>query len=244
MSSVQCAHQEFSMNERSAVRVRCAILLVLAVPAHRALAQNQNGGHWIATWASAQQQGRGAGPARGGAPPAAAAAGLPAAPAARPAAPPPAPAATVLHDQTVRMIVHTSIGGRRVRVQLSNAYGIVPLEIGAAHVALRSHDSDIVPESDRPLLFDGHASVMIPPGVAMVSDPVDLVSPALGDLAVSIFVPGEAALNSGHSLALHTTYIGNAGDTTGAMTMADATVSQAWYWLASVDVLAPASAGT
>jgi hypothetical protein len=82
-------------------------------------------------------------------------------------------------------------------VQLSNAYGTTPLDIGAARVALRSHDSEIVAGSDRPLLFNGRPAVVIPPGTVMMSDPVDLTVPALSDLAVSVYVPGEAALSSG-----------------------------------------------
>ena len=36
--------------------------------------------------------------------------------------------------QTIRQIVHASIGGTQVRVRLSNAYGASPLHIGAARV--------------------------------------------------------------------------------------------------------------
>ena len=32
-----------------------------------------------------------------------------------------------LHDQTIRMIVHTSIGGKSVRIHLSNAIGAPPV---------------------------------------------------------------------------------------------------------------------
>lgn len=41
-------------------------------------------------------------------------------------------------NQTVRLVVHTSLGGREVRVRLSNAFGTESLVIGAAHVAIRS----------------------------------------------------------------------------------------------------------
>jgi hypothetical protein len=41
-------------------------------------------------------------------------------------------------NQTVRMIVHTSVGGGEVRVRLSNLFGTDSLVIGAAHIALRS----------------------------------------------------------------------------------------------------------
>ncbi len=54
-------------------------------------------------------------------------------------------------NQTLRMIVHTSIGGHKVRVRFSNAYGIAtasgggPLVIGAAHIALRAPCTVIYP---------------------------------------------------------------------------------------------------
>ena len=57
---------------------------------------------------------------------------------------------TTLANQTVRMILRTSIGGRRARVKLSNAFGSTPVTIGAAHLARRAAGSAIVPESDRP----------------------------------------------------------------------------------------------
>ena len=60
-----------------------------------------------------------------------------------PAAPPAAPTFTHFNNQTLRQIVHTSIGGSRIRVILSNVYGTAPLTIGAAHVALRDEGSSI-----------------------------------------------------------------------------------------------------
>src|SRR5688572_12457466 len=48
-------------------------------------------------------------------------------------------------NQTIRHIVHTSVGGKRVRVRLSNAFGFEPLRIGAAQVALRRADASIYP---------------------------------------------------------------------------------------------------
>src|SRR5438045_3036721 len=52
------------------------------------------------------------------------------------ASPQPAGAPIQIDGQTVRQIVHTSLGGDRVRVRLSNAYGTDGLVIGSAHVAL------------------------------------------------------------------------------------------------------------
>ncbi len=95
----------------------------------------------VATWATSQQLIRATPPPRpAGAPPAA----QPPPPAPRPgAAPAPRGARPVpdLANKTLRMIVHTSIGGSRVRIQLANAFGNDPVMIGAAHVAMQSMDS-------------------------------------------------------------------------------------------------------
>src|SRR5438132_10709808 len=65
-------------------------------------------------------------------------------------------------NQTLREIVHTSIGSSTARVRLSNAYGKQTVEIGAAHLALRSQGAGIVAGSDRALTFGGRAAVSMP----------------------------------------------------------------------------------
>src|SRR5262245_313543 len=39
------------------------------------------------------------------------------------------------HNQSLRLIVHTSAAGTKVRIKISNTYGDQPLLIGSAHVA-------------------------------------------------------------------------------------------------------------
>src|SRR6476659_9403255 len=85
-------------------------------------------------------------------------------------------------NQTLREIVHTSIGSNTVRVRLSNAYGKRTVDIGAAHIALRAQGAGIVAGSDRPLTFSGRPAVSIPPNALVLSDPVKLDVPASGDL--------------------------------------------------------------
>ncbi len=216
------------------------LTLLAAATGHYAIAQSAgNETHWVATWASAQQQPRGQ-PVWD-----AAARLLLRRPQPQPHLPPrPAPPPSAFNNQTVRMIVRTSLGGSRLRVHRSNTFGTAPLSIGAAHVAFHGTDSSIVPGSDRPLTFSGQASVVIPAGAEMVSDPVSLEVPKLSDLAVSVFVPGDTGPASAHSLGLHTTYISKEGDFTGAPEITEPTVSQSWYWLSEIDVMAPADAGT
>src|SRR5580658_7928215 len=116
-------------------------LLIAALLAQCAF--GQSGEHWVSTWATSPQQPR-AFPARPAAPPAAGAATAP-----TPPAPPRPVQVTSFRNQTLRMIAHTTIGGRRVRIELSNAFGSAPLVIGAAHIAMRDKESAIVPASDR-----------------------------------------------------------------------------------------------
>jgi len=187
-------------------------------------AQPRGGEHWVVTWATAELLARSV---------------LPPAPV-RPAAEPTPPARPVplgargFHDQTVRMMVRASIGGRRLRIKLENAFGSAPVEIGAAHIALRGKDSAIVEGSDHTLAFDGQPGCTLGPGVVLFSDPVDL--------AVSLYFPGDTGAPTNHGTALHNTYVKD-GNVTAAADMADAGVTQSYYWLAAIDVEAPASAG-
>src|SRR5499426_2313362 len=218
------------------MRLRRTFIVLIATLALVQVANAQD--HWVTTWVAAPQQPRAGGPPPAAQPGAAAAGqrgqGGPAAPA---VAPP-----TAFNDQTIRMIVHTSLGGRRARVTLSNAYGNTPLKIGTAHIALRSKEAGVVPASDRTLMFNGKPAVTIPQGAQMVSDPVDLEIPQLGDLAVSVYIPGESGPLTTHATGLHTTYIAK-GNVTAEPVLNDATTTRSYYWVSAIDVMAPADAG-
>jgi lysophospholipase L1-like esterase len=143
-------------------------------------------------------------------------------------------------NQTVRMIVHVSLGGNRIRVQLSNAFGNHSLTIGSAHVAIQQKGDAIETSSDRALTFAGSPSVTIPPGALEVSDPVELnVAPA-SNLVVSIYLPEKTEPATYHQLALHTTYISGPGDFTAMENMQARWTTSSYYWLSAVDVEAVA----
>jgi lysophospholipase L1-like esterase len=183
--------------------------------------------HWVTTWATAQQLA----PTR-----------LPFGRGELVQPPPAARVPATLKDQTVRMIAHASLGGRRVRVSLTNSLEKPTLRVGAAHIALRTTGAAIVPASDRALTFGGRPSTVVPPGTMVVSDPVDLTVPALANLAVSIYLPEATGLPTVHPDGMHTAYITSGNATGSAALKADATTT-AYLWLGSVDVLAPAAAG-
>ncbi len=139
-------------------------------------------------------------------------------------------------NQTVRLIVHTSIGGDDVRVRLSNAFGANSLVIGAAHIALQSAGAGVIPGSDRVLTFSGSTSFTIPPGALVVSDPVELDVPALSNLAVSIFVPGPTGQVTWHSAAHQTNYVSTAGDFTSTTVLPVDHAVTSWFLLTDVEV--------
>jgi lysophospholipase L1-like esterase len=100
---------------------------------------------------------------------------------------------STIDDQTLRQVVRLSLGGRRVRLQLSNEYGREPLVIGAAQVAPASS-----PGRGRAVTFGGQAGVVVPPGAPVLSDPVELEVAPLASLAVSLYLPKPTSTQTFH----------------------------------------------
>jgi Lysophospholipase L1 and related esterases len=147
-----------------------------------------------------------------------------------------------LVNQTLRLIVRTSIAGDRVRIRLSNEYGDQPLVIGSARIAVRDSGARIDASSDRPLTFGGRARLRILPGAVAFSDPVPLAVPALRDLAISLHIADSARLVTRHALALQTSYIGH-GDVSGNASFTPETTLVVWPFLTGVDVTNSAATG-
>jgi len=146
-------------------------------------------------------------------------------------------------NQTLRLIVHTSIGGTKVRIKISNTYGDGPLLIGGAHVARRTAAAEIDPRNDRPLKFNGELSTTVAAGSIVVSDPVELSVPALSDLAISLFLPQRTEAKTSHSMAKQTNYVSSeTGDSTGVVKFPVAKTIQSWPFLTGIDVEASRSA--
>ncbi|MDR2329944.1 MAG: SGNH/GDSL hydrolase family protein, partial [Comamonas sp.] len=106
-----------------------------------------------------------------------------------------------LHAQTVRQVARISLGGERLRIVLSNAYGKQPLFVGKATVA-RFREAGaagaVTEGSLRAVSFGGQEGVTIPPGASWVSDPVALPVPALSQVAVSLYLPQPTPISTFH----------------------------------------------
>lgn len=152
----------------------------------------------------------------------------------------------LVKNQTVRQIVRTSVGGSQVRIRLSNLYGAAPLTLGTVHLALHATGSATLPGSDHVVLFDGKPSVAIAKGESVWSDPVAMAIKPLQELAVSLYVPANAADISStiHNAAMATTYVTDSGDATSATAFPGDEVSGNRFFLTDVEVAGPAAKQT
>lgn len=137
--------------------------------------------------------------------------------------------------QTLRQIVHTSIGGQKARIHISNLFGTHQLAIGDVHIALRSSGSSIVPATDRRVQFAGRSSVTVSPGTEAISDPVDFQVPRLADVAISFYLPNPTLPATYHPSALQTNYIAD-GDLSGSANISPVKTIQSYYFMVNLDV--------
>ncbi|MFO1469109.1 MAG: SGNH/GDSL hydrolase family protein [Steroidobacteraceae bacterium] len=133
-----------------------------------------------------------------------------------------------LSGRTLRQRVRLTAGGTRLRLRLSNEYGAAPLSIGAVTIAAPASAADgaapanaaapgaedVRAGSVRALTFGGRASVVIPPGAPVLSDPVEFEAPRGRDVIISVYFPSDAKAVTLHSVGLSTAVISPPGDFT------------------------------
>jgi lysophospholipase L1-like esterase len=146
-----------------------------------------------------------------------------------------------LENKTIRMVIRPTIGGHSLRVRFSNEFGPLPVRIGAAHVAVADRNSTTKQGTDHILTFAGKSSVSIPAGAPLISDPVEMDITPFTELAVSIYLPEKTPVTTLHGLAKHTSWLAT-GDQSGNLSTVDAFPRDSWFFLSSLEVLAPESA--
>ncbi|MGV9498879.1 SGNH/GDSL hydrolase family protein [Streptomyces sp. NPDC003642] len=139
-------------------------------------------------------------------------------------------------DRTLRLVVHTSAGGPRVRVRFDNTFAASPVRIGRATVAVRASGA-AARGTPVALSFGGAAGVEIPAGAQAYSDPLGFAVPAGTDLLVSFHLPGTVTAAPVHRLAQQRSYVSEPGDHAADGSAGPYTsVITAWPLLAGVDV--------
>jgi lysophospholipase L1-like esterase len=146
------------------------------------------------------------------------------------------PADTVhYNNQTLRAILHTSVGGHQARVRIANTFGTTSLVIGAAHVAVSSSGSAIVPGTDRVLTFGGRGAVTIPAGALALSDAVDLDVKAASDVAVSLYLPSTAKAET-TTFFQGSSFVSSTGNFVGSVDLPAAMPVGAWPFVSGISV--------
>ncbi|MFI7639042.1 SGNH/GDSL hydrolase family protein [Nonomuraea sp. NPDC049400] len=147
----------------------------------------------------------------------------------------------VLADSTVRQTVRVSVGGPRMRLRFSNAFGGAPLPITRVTVALPSGGkagvSAIQPQTLQPVTFYGRSSAVVPVGAQVVSDPLDLALPPGTVLSVTAYLAdGQAsAAVTSHPGSRTTSYLAG-GNQAEAADLTGATPVDHWYFLSGIEV--------
>lgn len=169
------------------------------------------GGAWVGTWATSQQL-------------------------VEPGNMPPAPG---LSGNTLRQVVHASLGGRRLRVRFSNVFGDGPVTIAAAAIAPALGESRIDSASQRSLSFGGSASVTVPAGTDTTSDVVAFELAPLSNVAITTRFGAIPSGVTGHPGSRTTSYI-QRGDALLAPSLPGAVGTAHWYVVAGLDVASSA----
>jgi len=119
-----------------------------------------------------------------------------------------------IEDQTVRERVRVSAGGTKIRIRLSNEYGVSPLQIDSVTVAVPTDPASVKPDSLHNVTFAGRTSVTIAPGAPVVSDPVPFPVNFGDEISVSIYFPKRVNTPTTHSMALKRAVVSKRGDST------------------------------
>jgi lysophospholipase L1-like esterase len=202
----------FQPRKAMSIKARISFLLLLSlcvVTATNAVAASPD--HWVGTWASSPMAAKNP-DGKFGAP--------------------------GTDGTTLREIVHISIGGSSVRVILTNEFGLDPLTIAAAQIALSSGTSTITPGTATALTFGGKPSITIPPGALAISDPAALKVAPASNLAVSLFLPDQPVSQlTLHPFADQTNYL-VPGNVVTAASLDTPQTFFTWDFLKGVDVTA------
>ncbi|WP_454335171.1 GDSL-type esterase/lipase family protein [Streptomyces glaucescens] len=139
-------------------------------------------------------------------------------------------------DRTLRLVVHTSAGGPRVRLRFDNTFAAAPVRIGGATVAVQAAGA-AARGTPVPLRFRSAAGVEIPAGAQAYTDPVDFDVPPDTNLLVSFHLPGTVPAAPVHRLAQQRSYVSETGDhSADGSASAYTTVITSWPLLTGVDV--------
>ena len=140
-----------------------------------------------------------------------------------------------LSGGSIRQVVHISVGGSTLRIQLSNEYGDEPLLVKSIFIANAIDSCDIDRKSARYITFSGKKEARVEAGKAIFSDAVKFELRPLQLLAVTINYETCPKSVTSHPGSRTTSYIIK-GEAKPNTSFASATRTDHWYHLSAIDV--------
>ena len=147
---------------------------------------------------------------------------------------------TSMTGTTLRQVIHVSIGGEKLRLQLSNEKSVEPVEIKSVYIADTDGGKAIDAKTAKYLTFNGKRSVTIEPGKAVYSDVAQYKLKPLQRLSVTICYGQTPKKATTHRGSRTTSYLA-AGEIAPTADFAEVETFEHWYSIAALEVEAPAS---
>ncbi len=149
-------------------------------------------------------------------------------------------------NQSIRMVARTTVAGSKLRVRLSNRYGTAPLTIDAVDLAQEgSTPGTAVPGTHHTVTFNGSASVTIPAGQDVASDPIPMDVAANTDQLVSLHLPGKPAGTTWHAEAQQDAWVSTVGNHVTDDGLGNYPIKKwSWFFLEGLDVISSTATGT
>lgn len=147
-----------------------------------------------------------------------------------------------LSNNTLRQVIHVSLGGDMLRVRFSNEFSNGSVTLKTVQIAVSTGGSTIDAATTASLRFNGIPEVTMNPCMAITSDPIAFRLEPGTELAITINFGPTSPDVTGHPGSRTTSYL-LAGSDTSANDFTGAVRTDHWYVINGIDVKAPKSAG-
>ena len=144
---------------------------------------------------------------------------------------PPAPG---LSGNTLRQIVHVSVGGTALKLELSNEFGNTAVTMDAVHIAVSKGGNAIDTTTDTAVRFSGATSVTIPAGQMVFSDAFSFKLAALSNVAITIHFASQSGNVTGHPGSRETSFI-QSGNAVSAASFTSPVSVEHWYYIMNLN---------
>ncbi|MEI5998852.1 SGNH/GDSL hydrolase family protein [Paraburkholderia bengalensis] len=126
--------------------------------------------------------------------------------------PPPLYRAPDVAGRTVRQIVYPTLSGEVARLHVSNAYGKAPLVIDGLSIARSGAGAAVQSGGAARVTFGGKATVSVPAGGEIDSDPVRIPVTAGAAYAISSYMGREQRMVAWHRVSSQVNYVSTPGN--------------------------------